>query len=101
VHAMRNDRKMELVLAETVLPGVHEWLEDAIALDLRLGIASASAADWVEPHLERLGLRDRFHVVSCWDQHLQSKPAPDVYIAALDALALQADQAVAVEDSPH
>src|SRR4051794_22340935 len=98
---MRNQRKMELVLAEAVLPGVLEWLEAAVERDLGLGVASTSPADWVEPHLERLGLRHHFHVVSCWDEHLEPKPAPDVYLAALDALAVSGAEAVAVEDSPN
>jgi HAD superfamily hydrolase (TIGR01509 family) len=101
IHAARNERKLELTHAEQVLPGVVEWLEAALALDLRLGIASASASDWVEPHLERLGLRDRFHVVSCWDEHLQAKPAPDVYLAAIHELHVDRDEAIAVEDSPN
>ena len=101
LHELRNQRKMELVLAEAVLPGVVEWLEEAVARDLRLGVASTSPADWVEPHLERLGLRSHFHVVSCWDEHLQPKPEPDVYLAALDELSVRADEAVAVEDSPN
>jgi HAD superfamily hydrolase (TIGR01509 family) len=98
---MRNQRKMELVLAEAVLPGVLEWLAEAVARDLRLGVASTSPPEWVEPHLERLGLRSHFQVVSCWQQHLQPKPAPDVYCAALDALGVGAAEAIAVEDSPN
>ena len=101
IHAVRNERKLELTHAEEVLPGVIDWLEAALTLELRLGIASTSASDWVEPHLERLGLRERFHVVSCWDQHLLPKPAPDIYLAALDSLDVESDEAVAVEDSPN
>ena len=40
----------------------------------RLAIASSSPADWVQPHLERLGLRDRFAYVVTADPPRRGKP---------------------------
>lgn len=101
VKAAKTARELELIHAEETLPGVLDWLDDADRLDLGVAIASTSPASWVEGHLDRLGLRHRFPVVSCYARPLRPKPAPDVYLAALDALGVDAAEAVAAEDSPH
>ncbi len=78
---------------------MHDWLDDAARLGLALGVASSSEADWVEGHLGRLGLLDRFTCLSCFDGRRPGKPAPDLYLAACDALGVAPADALAVEDS--
>jgi len=104
LHRRRRDRRDELLATEHARPGVHAWLDAADALGLRLGVASSSTRDWVEPLLDRLGIRDRFgHVVCFGDGHppAPAKPAPDLYRAACAALGVEPGAAVALEDSPH
>ena len=101
VRAAKTAREVELIAAEKALPGVLDWLADAERLDLGVAIASTSPPDWVEPHLERLNIRHRFAMVSCWASPMRPKPAPDVYLAALDGLGVGSSDAVAVEDSPN
>jgi HAD superfamily hydrolase (TIGR01509 family) len=76
-------------------------LDEADALGLGLAIASSSPRDWVEPHLERLGLRQRFAHVACFGPGIAGKPAPDTYLAACRALAVEPGRTLAIEDSPH
>jgi len=97
--AARKARRDELLAAEAVLPGVHDWLEDARRLGLPIGVASSSEVDWVAGHLERLGLLDRFACLTCFDGTLPGKPAPDLYLAACDSLGVDPADALAVEDS--
>ena len=82
-------------------PGVVELVTAAAATGLRLAVASSSSRRWVEGHLERIGALRAFHAVRCRDDVRQTKPAPDVYLAALEALGVSASQAVAFEDSPN
>lgn len=57
---------------------------------------------WLDEHLTRLGLHGRFDALRGRDSvGGVAKPAPDVYLAALDALGVAAGEAVALEDSPH
>ena len=42
----------------------------------------SSPRTWVEPHLERLGLRGWFPVVRTRDDVARAKPAPDLFLAA-------------------
>jgi beta-phosphoglucomutase-like phosphatase (HAD superfamily) len=46
-------------------------------------------------------LLEYFAILKTGDQVARTKPAPDLYLAALDALGVRADQAIALEDSPH
>ena len=101
MHAQRRQRTVELLARETTLPGVHEWLDEADALALPVAIASSSDVDWVDTHLTRLGLRDRFTFLACAGAGLATKPAPDTYLAACRALGVAPAHALAIEDSPH
>jgi len=82
------------------LPGVREWLQEATAPGLRLGIASSSDRGWVKGHLERVGLAELFDVVATADDVDTVKPDPAVYQVALERLAIAPEDALAVEDSP-
>jgi HAD superfamily hydrolase (TIGR01509 family) len=95
------ERHRELIESETVLPGVRDYLAQAEALGLRIGIASSSSRSWVEGHLSRLGLRACWECIQCWDGVERAKPAPDLYLAALRALGVTAGEAIALEDSPN
>jgi len=97
----RIERRSELVLAQAVLPGVVELADAALAQGLRLGVASSSTCSWVDGHLERLGIRDRFACVRAREDVPAVKPAPDLYLAALECLEVQASEAIAIEDSPN
>ncbi len=101
IRVRRRARYAELVAAESVLPGVLEYIADARRLELRLGIASSSSREWVVGHLERLGLMAHFHALVCCDDVQRTKPASDLYLSVLRVLGLDAKQVIALEDSPN
>ena len=101
VCARRHQREMELVVEQPVLPGVEEYLTKARELNLKLGIASSSAWDWVGGNLERLDLLRYFDVVHTSDDVERAKPDPALYRLALASLDLMADEAFVLEDSPN
>lgn len=101
LRAAKLARAFELLLDEPPRPGVVGWVEDAEAAGVALGVASSSDPAWVEAHLDRLGLRHRFAVLSCWDGTCAVKPAPDLFLRACDELGVEPQHAVAVEDSPN
>ena len=94
-------RRVELVLAKPLLPGVAELARAAKAQGMKVGVASSSSRDWVRGHLERLGILDLFDCLCSRDDVVNVKPAPDLYIAALECLGVGAGEAVAIEDSPN
>lgn len=99
IRAARRAAFDRLMARETVLPGVEALITDAQRHDLLLAVASSSPRDWVIGYLERLGLRECFHAICCGDEVGQTKPAPDLYLAALRSLKVRAEATVALEDS--
>ena len=97
----RRARRDELLHAEMPRPGVLQWLDDAAVLDIPVGIASSSPIEWVERHLDRLGLSDRFACFACCNEVIPAKPDPTSYRLACEALLAAPSRSVAVEDSPH
>ena len=93
--------RFESIDAQAILPGVREYVDEARRLGLRLGVASSSSRRWVEGHLQRLGLRDRFDVIRCADDVPRVKPDPALYRAVLDATGVRPEDAMALEDSPN
>jgi HAD superfamily hydrolase (TIGR01509 family) len=97
----RIGRRTEMILAQRVLPGVVQRLDEAREFGLKVGVASSSTNEWVRGHLARLGILDRFDCLRCRDDVEHAKPEPDLYIAVLDCLGVTAAEAIAVEDSPN
>lgn len=97
----RDQRRDELIAQQPILPGVEAYLDDAQRLGLKLAVASSSPREWVKRHLTHIGLLDRFEALRCAEDVTAIKPAPDLFLAALDALEVEADEAVVFEDSPN
>jgi HAD superfamily hydrolase (TIGR01509 family) len=95
----RRTRKDARMLLQPVLPGVLALLDAARAADLKVGVASNSEHSWVEPHLERLGLRNRFQFLACREDAPSPKPQPDLYKLVLNRFGLRGHEAIAFEDS--
>jgi beta-phosphoglucomutase-like phosphatase (HAD superfamily) len=87
----------DLIAVEELRPGVLDRLEEADALGIPVAVASSSSVEWVQGHLERLGLVDRFVCLRGRD-HVEpgrTKPHPDLFIAAVEALGVDAHPAEA------
>jgi putative hydrolase of the HAD superfamily len=80
-------------------PGVLALLDDADAAGVPCAVASSSPRDWVEGHLDRLGILHRFVLTRCLDDVRAPKPAPDLFLAAAKGLGIDPAAAVVLEDS--
>ena len=101
VRAQQRQRCDALIATQAVLPGVRDYLAEAGRLGLHLGVASSSSRAWVSGHLTRLELSQHFLCIKCRDDVSRPKPDPALYQAALEALAVQPQEAIALEDSPN
>ncbi len=101
LHAQAQRTRLEWQAALPPLPGVADYLDSARCLGLRLAVASSSPHSWVDRALRRLGFYDLFDAIICREDAARLKPAPDLFLAALSALHVRADQALAFEDSPN
>ena len=96
-----SEANLALVAAQPLRAGVADYLSAGVAAGLRLGVASSAGGDWVASQLRRVGVRDYFDVLSTCDGRRPPKPAPDVYLVALETLGVAAREAIAFEDSPN
>ena len=97
----RRRRYVEIVHSGPVMPGVLDYINEAKDMGLALGIASSSNREWVEGHLERLGIRRLFEVVRCSNDVEEVKPHPALYQTAVELLGADPGEALAIEDSAH
>ncbi len=67
--------------------------------DIKTAIASASDLTFIEKMCTETGLRQYFDQLLSGADFTRTKPAPDVYLAALQVLDVAAEEAIAVEDS--
>ncbi len=85
--------------APEVLEGVRELLDGARCAGVRVAVVSNNPVHHVEELLEGAGLGGCFEAVVGNDQGLPGKPAPDMYLAGAQAVAVPPGRCVALEDS--
>jgi HAD superfamily hydrolase (TIGR01509 family) len=101
LRAARRQRYLAMVDVAPLCDGAGDWLTEARELGLRIGLATSSPRSWLDRHLPRLGIEEAFDCICTRDDVGQSKPAPDLYLCALERLGVAAADAVAIEDSPN
>lgn len=84
-----------------VMPGVRGLLDYLKKENYTVGLASSSSRNTILSHLERAGFHDYFEIVIGGDMVKHSKPLPDIYLKACEALSRQPEEVIAVEDSPN
>lgn len=84
-----------------VTAGAAELVQALHDRGIPVAVASGSSRGWVEHHLGRFGLLDRFEVVVGRDHPSvrAGKPAPDLYLAAVAELGVDPAAVVAIEDT--
>jgi HAD superfamily hydrolase (TIGR01509 family) len=94
-------RKLELVAAQPLMPGIAAYLAEGKRSGLTLGVASSSSREWVVGHLDRLGVTDLFDAIVTGDDVTDVKPDPALYLLALARLGLEPHEAIVFEDAPN
>lgn len=80
-------------------PGVTNLIDQLRSAGIPLGLASNSDGAYVFDVVKRLGLRGAFDAVVARDDVARAKPAPDIFLAAVSRLGVEAPSCVAFEDS--
>ncbi len=100
-----SDAKTEYQIAHLAgkvqpMPGLIELLDEIDRRGLKKAVASSGICRYVEAVLRANGLLDRFTVVITGDQVAHGKPAPDVFLAAAEALNVEPQYCLVLEDAP-
>lgn len=96
-----HDRFREIyfeMLVHEARPGAEALIRNA---PVKKFIVSSSDDQWVSGHLEKLGLKSQFENRFTRDHVQRTKPAPDLYLYALEKTALKSDEVWALEDSEN
>lgn len=96
-----NQRWLELMETQPLLPGVADCVTSAHERGVKLAVASSSTQKWVTRNLTKFGLLGRFDAICTRDHVERVKPDPDLYRLALERLDVAAGEAIAFEDSPN
>ncbi len=102
-HGVRETRRVRyhaMVHEQQPLGGVLDYIREAEARGLALGVGSSADRAWVHGHLERLGIARHFRVVRCLEDIKEPKPAPEVFLRVADELGAAPARTVVLEDSP-
>jgi mannitol-1-/sugar-/sorbitol-6-/2-deoxyglucose-6-phosphatase len=82
-------------------PGVREAFETIRLAGLPMAIASSSSEDLIRAVVERLELSEYISVICSADLEAVGKPHPAVYLTAAQALGVEPERCLALEDSPN
>ncbi|MGV6801738.1 MAG: HAD-IA family hydrolase [bacterium] len=106
MHQRKTARYVEIMNSGTVQlrPGVERLIEEALSAKIQCAIATTTSLPNVEVlihnSLGAAGL-NKFSAIAAGDQVKAKKPAPDVYLLALERLDLAARECFALEDSEN
>jgi HAD superfamily hydrolase (TIGR01509 family) len=81
-------------------PGLLPLLERLAQLRVPYAVATSTARDTALWKLRKAGIAERFTVIVCGDEVTRGKPAPDIFLKALELLDKAPSQSVGFEDSP-
>ena len=82
-------------------PGIRRIVDEAIAAGVRLGVCTTSNPKFIDAVLDLLGPERKasFDFVHAGDCVPKKKPAPDIYLLALETLGLPPHECMVIEDS--
>lgn len=89
----------DLYASTKLINGIEGLFKRLEALEIPIGLSTATREEWLLPVLDRHDIRRHFKAISCEDHVAKSKPHPDVYLRTAALLGVDPSQCVALEDS--
>lgn len=84
-----------------VMKGAYDILSYLQTTSLKIGLASSSRTENVYRHIREHDMEKYFEVIICGDTVEHSKPEPDIYLKACEAIGISPERCIAIEDSPN
>ena len=101
LHKTKTEITAGLVSSLPVRPGILRIIDEARAAGVKLGVCTTSNPKFIDAVLDLFGPERKaaFDFVHAGDVVAKKKPAPDIYLLALETLGLPAHECMVVEDS--
>lgn len=84
---------------EIMFPGVPQELQQMKKMGLKLAVCSASSYDLIVTSLKEMGILEYFDFIESGENCKRSKPYPDIYLLAQEALQVRKEECLVYEDS--
>jgi HAD superfamily hydrolase (TIGR01509 family) len=98
----RYAHELSLIETEELRPGISDYLAEAESRGIKRAIVSSSSRRWIDMHLARLERSVGWDAIVAADHDVsRAKPRPDLYLDTLRLLDVEAEEAIAFEDSPN
>lgn len=96
-------KKLEVIADEglPMLDGVREAVEYLHGKGYHLAVASSLPIESIEMNLKTIGIRQYFDSITSGLEVKYSKPAPDIFLCAMEKLHLTAPECLVIEDSTN
>lgn len=101
LHKTKTEITANLVSDLPVRPGILRIIDEAIAAGVKLGVCTTSNPKFIDAVLDLFGQdrKAKFDFVHAGDVVAKKKPAPDIYLLALETLGLPPHECMVIEDS--
>jgi HAD superfamily hydrolase (TIGR01509 family) len=101
LHKAKTQITADLVGSLPVRPGILRLIDEAMAAGVKLGVCTTSNPKFIDAVLDLFGPQRKaaFDFVHAGDVVKKKKPAPDIYLLALETLGLPAADCIVIEDS--
>lgn len=83
-----------------LIPGLHEFLEKAHAMNIPMAIGSAAIMFNIDFVLDNLNIRHYFKAIVSADDVTISKPHPETYLKCAEVLGIDSANCLVFEDAP-
>lgn len=84
-----------------VKPGLYELIDYLHGQGIKMAVASSTVTERVRDNLAKIHVLSDFDHVIGGDQIVDGKPAPDIFLKALELLEVDASEALVLEDSKN
>ena len=81
-------------------PGLLPLLDHLASRKIPLAVATSTGRNPASEKLAKAGILDRFSVLVCGDEITRGKPAPDIFLLAVEKLRKHTSECIGFEDSP-
>jgi HAD superfamily hydrolase (TIGR01509 family) len=101
LHLAKTKITSEIVSSLPVRPGILRIIDEAMAAGVKLGVCTTSNPKFIDAVLDLFGQERKayFSFVHAGDVVAKKKPAPDIYLLALETLGLPTHECIVIEDS--
>ena len=81
------------------IPGVNRIIKEANDLNLKIAVASSGSISKINFNLSQAGLHKKFRNIVSADDVKNAKPAPDIFLEAMNRLEIEPKKSIIIEDS--